>query len=66
MKRKLIKPTPKPIELRVPLTLEQMSHIILALDHSNRTRDCDDIDLQNAIIAKLGVALAINIDLYGE
>ena len=66
MKRNPIKPTPKPIELRVPLTLEQMSHIILALDHSNRTRDCDDIDLQNAIIAKLGVALAINIDLYGE
>jgi hypothetical protein len=66
MKRKSIKPTPQLIELPIKLSLEQISHIILALDHSNRTRDCDDIDLQNAIIAKLGVALAINVDLYGE
>jgi len=42
----------------VPLSLEQISHIILALDHSNHTLDCEDVDLQNGIIAKLAVALA--------
>ena len=41
------------------LTEEEIGHIILALDHSNRTLDCEDTDLQNAIIAKLAIQQAI-------
>jgi len=42
-------------QVALVLTQEEIGHIILALDHSNRTLDCEDTDLQNAIIAKLAI-----------
>jgi len=46
-------------QVALVLTQEEIGHIILALDHSNRTLDCEDTDLQNAIIAKLAINQAI-------
>jgi hypothetical protein len=46
-------------QVALVLTQEEIGHIILALDHSNRTLDCEDTDLQTAIIAKLAINQAI-------
>jgi len=46
-------------QVALVLTQEEIGHIILALDHSNRTLDCEDTDLQNAIIAKLAINQAL-------
>ena len=46
-------------QVALVLTQEEIGHIILALDHSNRTLDCEDTALQTAIIAKLAINQAI-------
>ena len=42
-------------QIALVLTHEEIGHIILALAHSNQTLDCEDTDLQNAIIVKLAI-----------
>jgi len=46
-------------QVALVLTQEEIGHIILALDHSNRALDCEDTNLQNAIIAKLAINQAL-------